>query len=415
MTFKKQAAPEQSNKQPETGHMTAEKNEPSADIATSGQHNPAQETNQAEPARSNDCKKCAAPDDTPPEQPASAAAALPATNFPHQTAEEPATQPEAEHAAPALKDTHATKPVPSLAENDSAEPAERASKSILGLKLKPKSVPVKQFIQPGSEQFVVAEASVGLQHRNNQPYPLPCQDAVGVSLKPRPILIACDGAGSASMSEVGSSELVMHLTRLCQSIEPLIADQLDTPQPAESQEAMVRVVIRHAMGVLQDLSIKHRRSLRDFRSTLNFALVGKEQILWIKVGDGEIVQEKISFMSDAPDNITSELSCLGDNSKGEFANQTQFIDDQLKFDQVSWGCLNAKDITGLALMSDGAAEKLVANNRQAVSGQVSNWLQQLRQDKLKPSDLCKRFYSEEFCKQSTGDDRSIALWARALK
>ena len=283
-------------------------------------------------------------------------------------------------------------------------------------KAKPKAEqPIKNYAEIKGAHFVQSVAVVGLQHLNQMP-PLPCQDAAKAVTRPRSILLACDGAGSAAMSEVGSQALVTGITRLCQSIEPLIASLLDQPTAKQELESLVRVIVRHAMGLLQDLSEQQRRSIRDFRSTLNFALVGKEQTLWIKVGDGEIIQEQLLVTETAAgqQEYHSELSCLGDHNKGEFANQTQFIDDQLKFEQVYWGVIPSVHLSGLALMSDGAAEKLVAQDRSKVAGQISTWLAQLRTDKLKASELCKRFYAEDFCKQSTGDDRSIAMWARAI-
>lgn len=304
---------------------------------------------------------------------------------------EPASEP-----APALEPAAKTVPV---AVQSSAEPA-----------------PKKRYVQPKGGHFVLAEAVVGLQHRNHKPYALPCQDAVQVTLKPRPVLIVCDGAGSAPVSEIGASTLTLQLSRLCQSLDPVLVPLLDLDTPAGNGDALVwvRVIVRHTMGLLQDLAQVHRRDVRDFRATLNLALVGKARILWIKVGDGEIVQEKISYLDSQPMQLSSELVCLGEVVKGEYANQTQFVDDRLSLNDVQWGLLDSVATTGLALMSDGATEKLVANSRDRVSGQVSDWLGKLRDGALKPGDLIKRFYSDEFSHRSTGDDRSIALWARAF-
>ena len=255
---------------------------------------------------------------------------------------------------------------------------------------------------------------MGLSHLN-QKIALPCQDSVKATLTPRPILIACDGAGSSALSEVGSNALCVQLTRLCQSIEPFIGLFLDTSEPAQDLKLLVRVIIRHAKGVLQDLSEQYRREIKDFRSTLNFALVGKERILWIKVGDGEIIQQYIYYDVTEPENITYKLSCIGEQAKGEFANQTLFIDDKLQFDDVQWGELSYHETHGLALMSDGASEKLVSNKRDKVAEQINQWLDNLRKQKLKAGDIAKRFYAEDFNQNSTGDDRSITLWVQEFK
>lgn len=268
--------------------------------------------------------------------------------------------------------------------------------------------PQKQYAEVYAEAKIYAEALVGIQHRQVN-INLPCQDAVKAALRPRPILVLCDGAGSASVSDLGSSALVIQLTRLCQSMEPMIAQYLDDTD-AQDFTPLVRVIIRHAKGILQDLADMHRRAIADFRSTLNFAVAGTQHILWIKVGDGEIVQEKIYQRGEhSPE---PEYECLGSQNKGEFANQTQFIDERLTMEDVQWGVLDSHTTTGLVLMSDGSAEKLVSIQRHQIAGQLTQWIQQLRLDQLKVADVYKRFYSEEFLSRSTGDDRSIAIYSR---
>lgn len=248
---------------------------------------------------------------------------------------------------------------------------------------------------------------------------MPCQDAIKATLVPRPILIACDGAGSAPVSDIGAKALCVQLVRLCQSIEPLITSFLDEKSNQDLAEklnqdlsVLARVIIRHAMGVLQDLSEQHNRAIKDFSSTLNLAIVGTERIFWIKVGDGEIVKQSIVCGAD---ELNDSLSCVGRQSKGEFANQTVFINDKLQFEQdVDYGQLARVDVCGLALMSGGAGEKLIANKRDKVAKIVDKWLNSLRKQQLKHSDIAKAFYSTEFNKNTSGDDCSIALWAREL-
>lgn len=269
----------------------------------------------------------------------------------------------------------------------------------------------QQFAQVQGDAKIFAEAIVGIKHRQPK-INLPCQDAVKASIRPRPILILCDGAGSASVSELGSTVLTIQLTRLCQSIEPIISTYLDENHQRDLK-ILVRIIIRHAIGVLQDLSEQHRRSIRDFRSTLNLVIVGTERILWLKIGDGEIIQESLSQYSSRS-TINTEYQFLGTQHKGEFANQTQFIDDQLALDDLQWGILDTETTTGLALMSDGTAEKLVSSQRDKVAGQLTQWLQQLRGDQLKVVDIYKRFYSEDFLSRSTGDDRSICLYSKSF-
>jgi hypothetical protein len=97
-----------------------------------------------------------------------------------------------------------------------------------------------------------------------------------------------------------------------------------------------------------------------------------------------------------------------------FANQTTFVDDRLSMQDVQWGMHSSVGVSGLAAMSDGAAEKLVSNNGRMVSGQISRWLEGVREQTLRRRDLTQAFYSDRFNQQSTGDDRSIALLAAQM-
>jgi hypothetical protein len=130
---------------------------------------------------------------------------------------------------------------------------------------------------------------------------------------------------------------------------------------------------------------------------------------------GALVFEQIEHRYTVPTNQTDGfypvLTVLGELGKGEFANQTTFIDNQLKLSDVQYGLQASAFITGLAAMSDGAAEKLVSFNQQQVSGRVSQWFDALRQQQLTRRALTQAFYGEDFNKNSTGDDRSIALAA----
>lgn len=262
----------------------------------------------------------------------------------------------------------------------------------------------------------LAEAVVGLSHRNAQPA-LPCQDAAVVQTQPRPVLVVCDGAGSAVMSEYGSQVLSVGLARLAHTFELPLLSLLDTPQANDEQaRQMVQMLLRHGKGLLQDLAQQQRREVKDFRSTVLMVIVGTVHLLWLKVGDGAIVLERIEQQYDKDDSLICQplLTCLGQLGKGEFANQTTFVDDRLTMQDVQWGMHSSVGISGLAAMSDGAAEKLVSNDGRIVSGQVSRWLEGIREQTLRRRDLTQAFYSDRFTQQSTGDDRSIALLAAQM-
>ena len=266
---------------------------------------------------------------------------------------------------------------------------------------------------------VMATATAGLSHLERTP-PLPCQDAAAAASGPRPTLVVADGAGSSPASDSGARTLVSAMLRLADTLEPQLAWLLDgKDEPvAEALQQFAELLIRHARGTLMDRAAALCRPVRDLRCTLLLAVVGRERLLWLKVGDGEIVLERaMSEEGQAGEEplLVPQLSTLGERGKGEFANQTVFVDERLTFDQVQYGCEPVAALTGIALMSDGAAEKLVAHDGGQVAGQLSHWLDDLRRGTLRQRDLVRRFYSESFCRGTSGDDRSIALAARDLE
>lgn len=250
--------------------------------------------------------------------------------------------------------------------------------------------------------YAVAEAVVGLAHRRVEP-PLPCQDAFSISIKPRVALLVADGAGSAALSEVGAKAVVNACQRFIHTLEERISELLDNEKEPESESTkrFSLQLVKHAMGTLDDISKEHRREIRDFRCTLLILVVGKERLLWIKVGDGALVVED-----------KGELRTLGEVGKGEFANQTTFIDDKLTPDSVQFGITSAIYVSGLAAMSDGAAEKLVANDGSRVAAKMTDFFNKLRKNSLNRTQLTDFFHDKEAWHATSGDDKCLALAAR---
>lgn len=263
----------------------------------------------------------------------------------------------------------------------------------------------------------LATAVAGLAHLEAEP-PVPCQDAAVATLAPRPLLVVADGAGSAPASERGARAVTGALRRLLDTLESQVAPLLDGPAPPEStaDRQLALLLVKHAKGVLEDVAAEQRRAVRDLRCTLLLAVVGRVRLLWLKVGDGAIVVEHaVPATTEGGDPaLVPELTLLGEPGRGEFANQTTFVDARLAPEQVQSGCLVVEGVTGLALMSDGAAEKLVAHDGSRVAGQLSHWLDDLRRGRLRVRDLVGRFYSDAFCRGTSGDDRGIALAARDI-
>lgn len=273
--------------------------------------------------------------------------------------------------------------------------------------------PALTACEPDQHWQACYEAVTGLAHRDANP-PLPCQDSAIALNSQRPIVIVADGAGSSAVSELGAQAVTTGLARLLNTLERQVTQLLDQPQSSSNEEtrSFALLLVKHAKGILDDLAVQHRRPQKDFRCTLLLAIQGKAQLLWLKIGDGALVIE--TLQQDAG-KLLPTLATLGSVGKGEFANATTFIDDHLQPTDVQTGSCNSADITGFAAMSDGAADRLVANDGSQVSPQISDWLNKLRQGNLKRRELTRLFSSENFTRGTTGDDASVALCASGLK
>lgn len=271
----------------------------------------------------------------------------------------------------------------------------------------PAEQPAPAWLTAGQQWQACYEAVTGLAHRDTNP-PLPCQDSSLSLITPRPVVIVADGAGSSAVSELGAQAVTTGLARLLNTLEKQLAGLLDKAGPEEELRPFGLLLVKHAKGILDDLAALHRRPQKDFRCTLLLMVQGKERLLWIKIGDGALVTERLTLKQDT---LHPELVALGEVGKGEFANHTTFIDDHLQPDNVQTGICPSAHITGFAAMSDGAADRLVSLDGTRVSDQISDWLHELRQGKLKRRALTRLFSSEHFTRGTSGDDASIALCA----
>lgn len=271
-------------------------------------------------------------------------------------------------------------------------------------------------IQTGT-WFAQAEAVVGLGHRNKN---LPCQDAAHANAQTpsgRPMVVVADGAGSAVVSELGAQAVVAGMARLVDTLNKSLGLLLDAPH-APTDDAVREqtfTLVKHARGILIDVAAAHRRVVKDVRCTLVMAIMGTHSMLWLRVGDGALViEERIASASDAT-VFTTQCRSLGNAGKGEFANETTFLDIAQPCD-IQYGCIPVDYLSAVAAMSDGASEKLVSNDGSKVAGRFSNELfAQLAEDKLPRQRLTSMFYEDSFCKGTTGDDRSLAMLARDWK
>src|SRR6185503_9501038 len=143
----------------------------------------------------------------------------------------------------------------------------------------------------------------------------PCQDSHGCSMleeangAPVMVLVASDGAGSASVADIGSS-----LT--CQTLLKLVADYLSNGGTVANISRTLAE--RWITGIVYGLGLHAKgRNLEtsDYACTLLAAIVGTDATAFLQIGDGAIV------LSDAKGG----WSWMFWPQHGEFANTTNFV------------------------------------------------------------------------------------------
>ena len=254
----------------------------------------------------------------------------------------------------------------------------------------------------------VAGVAVGTKHLKAQP-PVPCQDAAiaRAGAGTRPCIFVADGAGSASLSHFGAQETVLRLSHLSAALGDVHSRMLDRAELPMEEECRVhaRRFLIHASETLRSLAKDKQKPFKEFRCTLLAAIVGAERIFWIKVGDGQIVREKNG----------KHLETVGLSGKGEYANITRFVEkDGGKMKDFATGVFPTSEISGISLMTDGAAERLVSNDGKNIASRLSKFFSEMRQGQLGEGDIHKFLTDAEIWKPPgyTGDDKGIALLSR---
>ncbi|BDA72476.1 hypothetical protein CAL7716_066420 [Calothrix sp. PCC 7716] len=247
-------------------------------------------------------------------------------------------------------------------------------------------------------------AVVGSSHLRVEP-PVPCQDAALAVLVPRPAIFVADGAGSARLSHFGSSAVVRYLNRFIASIEDINQEFLDQDrQPeVEAEKRYAYRFVKYTLEILQELSQEKREPVDLFKCTLLITIIGKSKLFWLKVGDGSIVIEK-----------DQALELIGPLGKGDFANQTTFVTENITDKDIHYGFLDARNVTAVAAFTDGAAEKLVSTNGLQISRSLGKIFHGIRTREYNQDDLHEFLSNKDVWLRTTGDDKGIAILSSLL-
>ncbi len=229
---------------------------------------------------------------------------------------------------------------------------------------------------------------------------IPCQDASAAGIEPRPYLVVADGRGSAEHSDIGAQAACETIPQTVKAAETLLSQVLDhedeenarTLWPIATDLLFKSVQVRQA-------GIAGLRGLpsRQLEHTLLLAIIGTRRIATLHVGDGAIVEERGGV-----------LGTLSAPQRGEFANITCFLGADTRADQVRTQLVPAEDVTALAAVSDGAADRMIHSQTNEPAKGFTQIFQQARDGRFRQRNIL-RFLTEEFWEPIVQDDRSLAL------
>jgi Protein phosphatase 2C len=172
---------------------------------------------------------------------------------------------------------------------------------------------------------------------------LPCQDHslirefTAADTEPVLLLVASDGAGSASRADVGSK-------LVCDSVHARIDAYL---KQNASLSDITREVTKswlddwirrdlHKQASVEDLQV------REFACTLVAALIGTKTSIFFQIGDGAIVVAE-----------GDEYRHIFWPQNGEYANSTYFVTDDSALDNLLFHKLEPSPVDEISLFTDG--------------------------------------------------------------
>ena len=177
------------------------------------------------------------------------------------------------------------------------------------------------------ERWKVSGASViGTSHRRSG---LPCQDSSSYRIAGEVLIAAvADGAGSASMSDVGSALAAETSVRTAESLLHEYHDHTPHPLHETCLKLVVTGAVEEARRELHEESQRREVDVRQLATTLLLAVHTRDTLAAAQIGDGAMV------VSDDPGSYTTIIA----PQRGEYANQTNFLtssDAMSKLDVVT--------------------------------------------------------------------------------
>lgn len=237
---------------------------------------------------------------------------------------------------------------------------------------------------------------------------LPCQDASDARQfhtsagAPVLVLVAADGAGSASRAEVGSKlvcDTLLEVVSVWFTKGHTVADITCEVVKSWLEDRVRDAVASHARG----LSLRPR----DFACTLLAAITDAEQAVFLQIGDGAIV------ITDG-----EGYRPVFWPQSGEYANTTYFVTDETALDHLQFKA-EQRPVDEIALFTDGL--QMVALHYTTKSAHAPFFRPLFARLRCEPegesellNDLLKEFLDLPSINGRTDDDKTLLLATRPI-
>ena len=231
-----------------------------------------------------------------------------------------------------------------------------------------------------------------------------CQDASSDTFLTdgSPIVVVCDGAGSAGRAAEGSrlaADASTSFLREC--LEKAL------PTDIEGWERTLTACLRHVRSVLVktaegQASPGGTEGLSEFATTLLIAVATRDWLVAAQVGDGAIVSRDAS----------GALSVLTVQGESEYVNETTFMTSTDFLKRAHLYVSQQTDVTGLAVLSDGL--QLLALKYSDNSAHAPFFVHMFafaENPDAAQADLEEFLRSDKVCER-TDDDKTLVLAVR---
>lgn len=238
----------------------------------------------------------------------------------------------------------------------------------------------------------------------------PCQDSHGCSVlrdssgRQVMLLVASDGAGSASVADIGSA-------LACDTFVKLVADYL--ANGGRVKDITRPLVERWIAGIVYGFGLHAATrglELGDYACTLLAAIVDEDVAAFLQIGDGAIVHS---------DGIGG-WSWVFWPQHGEFANTTNFITSDNVKESIAFQT-SLRPFEEIAIFTDGLENLVLRKAEKEVHGPFfDSMFRSVRRSTASGMDdgLCReleKYLASQPINARTDDDKTLILASRRLE